>query len=863
MSIINRNIGDYRRIGELPLTANYEVNTPYPLDARTLVPTEEDLISTTWWRTAFGVDTIIYKGMTVTCIENHMIYIYDGPTIKITEGLNIENWADQWKKQRIDDSLLKWPLKMEDNKIRFAEDVAIPDNLNIDGTDASGFYLTYNNNLSGAGLYIQHNFISLGKNDTTTVHPNSDIGIPFIPYDLIGGNTLCEPFSNMQTGIYIPTNSANTMNKLSIYSAHGIAIKDTLDGDGVQESIELGNKTVNILSTEDINLTSENYIKLDTSRADIRAIYDLSIFSPDIYIVAPGLDIQSDYLVNIDASRWNQDVSNFILNSRKNITCKAASDVSILYRKDFQVKNVSDNKGSSYLKMGYDSFIISATAGVRISSPEDVSITSERLYYYYKNGSVISTLDADSSNYLIKLETQKSSATNASIFLNGNDGTIDIKAYKLINIYSTSTNIVSTNTLNLAGKEKVKIDSSKNTDILADIDISIKAKKNIVIEAPSNVSIYSKEIKIGKGGDSSVYINGVKFPAYGKGMLYYDSNGLNWIEDLGINHASTTPTSSTYYLLATLDGTKLTNGQNDSLILALTDIKNSEIIAIDFTRIGSNSYKVNKHYIVNSTGAFIHNLAVSVNSNVLSIYIQNIDEDFSWNALLYSNNFTIKDNLSVYTSTVSAIDSSIMPTNIICHNSKTSSASTDTSILLNIPNPFISVAKTQSGYLRFTKTADSVGQYDWANLDNQLKDMAANDAGTKVYIVGTERPGSTMQTCNEFYNTPTVYIDQYYNIFATAFYATSDANKKKDIHRIFLNDSSILEPKGFTFKDSNKKAYGFIAQEVEKAGYPEIVNTDEHGTKTLDYNSAFAIALAQMQEKIRLLEVEIEMLKLR
>jgi hypothetical protein len=193
------------------------------------------------------------------------------------------------------------------------------------------------------------------------------------------------------------------MNKLSIYSAHGIAIKDTLDGDGVQESIELDNKTINILSTEDINLTSENYIKLDTSRADIRAIYDLSIFSPDIYIVAPGLDIQSDYLVNIDASRWDQDVSNFILNSRKNITCKAASDVSILYKNDFQVKNVSDNKGS-YLKMGYDSFIISAT-GVRISSPEDVSITSKRLYYYYKNGTVISTVDADSSNYLIKLET--------------------------------------------------------------------------------------------------------------------------------------------------------------------------------------------------------------------------------------------------------------------------------------------------------------------------------------------------------------------------------------------------------------------------------------------------------------------------
>ena len=870
MSIINRNIGDYRRIGELPLTANYEVNTPYPLDARTLVPTEEDLISTTWWRTAFGVDTIIYKGMTVTCIENHMIYIYDGPTIKITEGLNIENWADQWKKQRIDDSLLKWPLKMEDGKVRFAEDVTTISDMHFDNNDASGFYLTYNNDLTGAGAYFHHNFISLGKNDTvhemTTPANSSDSGIPFIPYD-IAGNGLYEDFSNQQTGIYIPTHwdYQNHKSYLSIYSAHGIAIKDTLDGDGVQESIVLADKTVNISSTQDISIDAERNISASASNVSIYANNNIIFDASNINIDSSDLTIKAAHNLNINASSWKHDVSNYVLKSKKNITLDASADVSILYRKDFQVKNVSDNKGSSYLKMGYDSFIISATAGVRISSPEDVSITSKRLYYYYKNGSVISTLDADSSNYLIKLETQKSPATNASIFLNGNDGTIDIKAYKLINIYSTSTNIVSTNTLNLAGKEKVNIDSSKNTDILADRDISIKAKKNIVIEAPSNVSIYSKEIKIGKGGDSSVYINGVKFPAYGKGMLYYDSNGLNWIEDLGINHA--TPGSSTYYyLLATLDGGNLDNGEEDSLILALTDIKNSEVISIDFKKIAKHTYKVNKHYIVNSTGAFIHNLVVLENSDVLSIYIQNINKDFSWNALLYSNNFTIKDNLSVYTTndiSDSAIDSSIMPTNIICHNSKTSSASTDTSILLNIPNPFISVAKTQSGYLRFTKTADSVGQYDWANLDNQLKDMAANDAGTKVYIVGTERPGSTMQTCNEFYNTPTVYIDQYYNIFATAFYATSDANKKKDIHRIFLNDSSILEPKGFTFKDSNKKAYGFIAQEVEKAGYPEIVNTDEHGTKTLDYNSAFAIALAQMQEKIRLLEVEIEMLKLR
>ena len=107
-----------------------------------------------------------------------------------------------------------------------------------------------------------------------------------------------------------------------------------------------------------------------------------------------------------------------------------------------------------------------------------------------------------------------------------------------------------------------------------------------------------------------------------------------------------------------------------------------------------------------------------------------------------------------------------------------------------------------------------------------------------------------------------VYIDQYCNIFATAFYATSDERKKKDIKEIEFNDASILIPKEYRFKDSDKKAYGFIAQEVEKAGYTDIVNTDEEtGDKTLDYNSAFAIALAQMQAKIKQLEDEIKELK--
>jgi hypothetical protein len=184
-----------------------------------------------------------------------------------------------------------------------------------------------------------------------------------------------------------------------------------------------------------------------------------------------------------------------------------------------------------------------------------------------------------------------------------------------------------------------------------------------------------------------------------------------------------------------------------------------------------------------------------------------------------------------------------------------------------IPNPSTNVIGFgKSGFLKFTRTGDKEGNLEWGNSENLIKSFANNDTDTKVYIVGTEKSsnsaGSEGISFHEFYNDNNVYIDQYCNIFATAFYATSDERKKKDIKEIEFNDASILIPKEYRFKESNKKAYGFIAQEVEKAGYEDIVNTDKDtGDKTLDYNSAFAIAIAQMQAKIKQLEDEIKELK--
>ena len=183
----------YRKIGDIPVSGNYEPNMPYPLDARTLVPKVEYLTDTNWWRTAFGVDTVLYKGMLVTCVENHMIYIYDGETIKITNGLPADR-IDHWKKQRIDKSLVKWPIDEDENeKIRIGADVISYKNFN-------GLYITNSNTLKGASFYIADDFISLGANET-----DNNI-YPFIPYDIENNNdeTLAN-FTGKQTGIFIPT----------------------------------------------------------------------------------------------------------------------------------------------------------------------------------------------------------------------------------------------------------------------------------------------------------------------------------------------------------------------------------------------------------------------------------------------------------------------------------------------------------------------------------------------------------------------------------------------------------------------------------------------------------------------------------
>ena len=81
---------------------------------------------------------------------------------------------------------------------------------------------------------------------------------------------------------------------------------------------------------------------------------------------------------------------------------------------------------------------------------------------------------------------------------------------------------------------------------------------------------------------------------------------------------------------------------------------------------------------------------------------------------------------------------------------------------------------------------------------------------------------------------------------ATNFNISSDIKLKKDIKPINLSQFYKLNPVEFTYKDTEKKSYGFIAQDVEKI-YPELIE-EVDGIKRVDYIAFIGILCAKIQE---------------
>ena len=90
-------------------------------------------------------------------------------------------------------------------------------------------------------------------------------------------------------------------------------------------------------------------------------------------------------------------------------------------------------------------------------------------------------------------------------------------------------------------------------------------------------------------------------------------------------------------------------------------------------------------------------------------------------------------------------------------------------------------------------------------------------------------------------------------ITASKMFKSSDRSLKEKIKKINLSNIDKINLIEFNWKSDNKKDYGVIAQDLE-VYYPELVNTDDTGIKSVNYESLYAIKIARLEERIKELE---------
>lgn len=123
----------------------------------------------------------------------------------------------------------------------------------------------------------------------------------------------------------------------------------------------------------------------------------------------------------------------------------------------------------------------------------------------------------------------------------------------------------------------------------------------------------------------------------------------------------------------------------------------------------------------------------------------------------------------------------------------------------------------------------------------------------KYYILGiTEESyngrdiGETKYIADDGNIETNVYVSRK-NVYANAFYASSDIELKTDVQEI---DTSTYIPEVIQFRwlDSSELSYGFIAQDLEKHGLSYLMDKDDLNHWRVNYSAAISLVLGDLQK---------------
>lgn len=143
----------------------------------------------------------------------------------------------------------------------------------------------------------------------------------------------------------------------------------------------------------------------------------------------------------------------------------------------------------------------------------------------------------------------------------------------------------------------------------------------------------------------------------------------------------------------------------------------------------------------------------------------------------------------------------------------------------------------------------------------------ATNSTNRLYLIGATSQGANPQT----YSKSTVYIKDNGILMslqgfeggaitstaaiyaANGFFDTSDARVKTNVKEIDASNADKVKLVEFDRTDKEHHGYGVIAQELEKV-YPEMVDTDSEGFKSVNYNELAMVKIKYLEDKVARLE---------
>lgn len=818
-----------RITGNIPVGVNFEPDLIYPLDSRQLADKFSSILDPSWWcgnKSQFA----LYKGMMVACANTGNVYVYTGNNIRL-KHTDKKLDASNWKLQTTSFHNAIFPLSINNDAIRVGTDYI------NDKNEKQGYYLSAENNMRSGSIFIGKNFISLGTNNNS----NSDASIPYIPQ-------LVNPSPNNvhQCGIYIPTQSNKVPLCITTGDTTPFIFQSGADTSIIYTHIDISNGIIDV-STKKYKSTIQT-INIDNTSSNINTGV-LVLNSSNMNIKNNSSFILSSHDINIDCSTSNINYDNLICNIKNKTVIKTTELLLSKQNNNEQYISIINSSINLYNKEGN----ININAKTTEFSGNTLNVVNKNINFAETIKITNATAQLGNNNIL------DVSAKKINFISNVNGSYFDVSSNKLdISVLSNNIHInngidISTNILNINSANNIKY-AAQNHIFDGSIYFWQHDTGGYVFEKPSatdnstGILLYKTKALT---GDSSILTwlapkdNKTSYLRYSNGEITWD-NGL-------LQKTIEVSNTDQFINIASYD----TKG--------LTDIKANLTININ-----TKSYSVIYHININNTNVNIQDFSnypsdkslIKITKNGNSIYVYIVPPEIgilTWDILTYNINPNKNDKNDVIKwifhdpklvlSTIGS-DNNI---NITLHKnlSITVPSNNASSFKQNLCTTSNISAPTTGGAVNQYLTCDSNGNLGWTGTGFNVTKLGTETDSAIYNLLLIKQFSENSIILSNVDVKDNVYIDQNANLFATAYYATSDIRLKNNINDIEYNDSSLLQLKQFNYNNTNKLSYGFIAQDVEDAGYSDIVYTDpSSGYKKIDYNSAFAILISQLQHKI-------------